>query len=257
MNITRILIFLSVSLASFSLEAEIYSWTDEQGNRIYSDKNPGSSQAATTVQENNSVNYYQPDAALTKSKTSAENTPAVILDSAQASSKENISEEVTMTEGDCEKTYGLPCDRIVNWKDYALSACNNDDRCDDEDFLERKYKPLPIAEIQKRANNAGARRNAQEKKLVKYLKLKYTDQCEDQVTAYCDRMADSRSCKNTMMQTCEDDRSLEQMLALYDNLSPTQKKRVLAMADEMSPSIDWQQATRILSDIIQLIALGI
>ena len=50
--------------------------------------------------------------------------------------------------------------------------------------------------------------------------------------------------------------SLEQMLALYDNLSPAQKKRVLAMADEMSPSIDWQQATRILSDIIQLIALG-
>ena len=127
---------------------------------------------------------------------------------------------------------------------HALARSPNDAR-----ILERSF-------LVEAAEGNTRRTIALAKKLVKYLKLKYTDQCEDQVTAYCDRMADSRSCKNTMMQTCEDDRSLEQMLALYDNLSPAQKKRVLAMADEMSPSIDWQQATRILSDIIQLIALG-
>ena len=258
MNTIRALILLSISLLSLSLQAQIYSWVDEQGNRMYSDQKPASGQDSTTVQNSGTVNYFQPQPSQQRKSNPATEQPAqsLSLQSSQSIANNSAGSSEEMTEADCQEIYQLPCDRVVNWEKYALEDCDNDDRCEDSGFLERKYKPLPIADIQSRANSAGARRNAQERKLMKYLRNKYSDQCENQVEAYCSRKPDSRACDVTMIQVCEDDRTLEQMLARYNNLSPAQKRRVLAMADEMSPTIDWEQANRILGDIIELIALS-
>lgn len=258
MNATRVLFLLSLSLLSLTLQAEIYSWVDEQGNRIYSDQKPGSEHNSTTVNSSGSVNYYQPQ---TRDKNTADNKPAEVketisVQSTQTSARDEAQDDGVMTEEKCQEIYGLSCDRVFNWKTYALEKCGSDDRCEDAGFLERKYKPLAIAELQRRANLAGARRNSQEKKLIKFLRNKYSDQCDNQVKAYCRRKPNSKACDAVMIQVCEDDRSLEEMLARYDDLTPIQKQRVLALADELEPSIDWQQATRLLGDIVELIALG-
>ena len=258
MNTIRAFILLSISLLSLSLQAQIYSWVDEQGNRIYSDQKPAAGQDATTVNDSGTVNYFQPQPSQQpiQRPVTKQQTESLSLQSNHSKADSSSGTEKLMTEPYCQEIYQLPCDRVLNWKKYALADCDNDDRCEDPGFLERKYKPLPVAEIQRRANSAGARRNAQERKLMKYLRNKYSDQCENQIEAYCRRKPDSRACEVTMIQVCEDDRTLEEMLARYNNLSPAQKRRVLALADEMSPTIDWEQATRILGDIIELIALG-
>ena len=258
MNAIKALIVLSISLLSLSLQAQIYSWVDEQGNRIYSEQKPAAGQDSTTVQDSGTANYFQPQPSTqtTQSPGKDQKPENLSLQSSHSKADSRSGTEDQMTEPYCQEIYQLPCDRVVNWKKYALDDCGNDDRCEDAGFLERKYKPLPIADIQRRANSAGARRNAQERKLMKYLRNKYSDQCENQIEAYCLRKPDSRACEVTMIQVCEDDRTLEEMLARYNNLSPAQKTRVLALADEMSPTIDWEQATRIFGDIIELIALG-
>ncbi len=257
MNTIRALTALSLSLLCLTLQAQIYSWVDEQGNRIYSDQKPASGQVSTTVQDSGTANYFKPLS--TQKKTPSSDEQQTQNDGPQPNDgpTQGTSEAGgVMTEPFCQEVYQLPCDRIVNWKEYALDKCGSDDRCEDEGFLERKYKPLPIAEILNRANSAGARRNAQERKLMQYLRNKYSDQCENQIKAYCLRKPDRRACEITMIQVCEDDRTLEEMLARYNNLSPAQKRRVLALADEMSPTVDWEQAGRILGDIVELIALG-
>jgi hypothetical protein len=257
MNTIKALIVLSISLLSLSLQAQIYSWVDEQGNRMYSDQKPAAGQDSTTVQDSGTANYFKPQySEETTRSPSKQQTQSQSKQSRQSKSENNSRTEDVMTEPYCQEIYQLPCDRVVNWEKYAIADCDNDDRCEDPGFLERKYKPLPIADIQRRANSAGARRNAQERELMKYLRNKYSDQCENQIEAYCRRKPDSRACQVTMIQVCEDDRTLEEMLARYNNLSPAQKRRVLAMADEMSPTIDWEQASRILGDIIELIALS-
>lgn len=258
MNAIKAFLLLSISLLSLNLPAEIYSWVDEQGNRMYSDQKPAAGQESTIVQDSGTANYFkpQPSQKITSNPATEQQTESHALLSSQSIDDSSSDSEKAMTEPYCQETYQLPCDRVVNWEEYAIADCDNDDRCEDPGFLERKYKPLPIAEIQRRANSAGARRNAQERKLMKYLRNKYSDQCENQIEAYCRRKPDSRACELTMIQVCEDDRTLEEMLARYNNLSPTQKRRVLALADEMSPAVDWEQATRILGDIIELIALG-
>jgi hypothetical protein len=257
MNTIRAFVLLSICLLSLSLQAQIYSWVDEQGNRMYSDQKPASGQDSTTVKDSGTANYFEPlSSDETTPSPTKQQTESHSLQSSHSNAESSPGAENVMTEQYCQEIYQLPCDRVVNWEKYALADCDNDDRCEDSGFLERKYKPLAIADIQRRANSAGARRNAQERKLMKYLRNKYSDQCENQVEAYCSRKPDSRACDVTMIQVCEDDRTLEEMLARYNNLSPTQKRRVLAMADEMSPMVDWEQASRILGDIVELIALG-
>jgi hypothetical protein len=59
-----------------------------------------------------------------------------------------------------------------------------------------------------------------------------------------------------MIRSCKDERSLEEMLARYNNLSPSQRNRVLAVADELSPVMDWEKANKILSDLVDLIVAG-
>jgi hypothetical protein len=261
---------LLTSLLSTTVTADIYSWIDAEGNRVYSDQKQQSQATTYTPQgDTNRLTQYkkaEPAEPATES-TSQANTVIEALSSRNdnASSGDRGEEQDTeqlptdpenMTEQQCQYTYGLSCERVIDWRKYALQACGDDERCRDNSYLERKYKPVSIAQSLKVAQRNGARRNMQEKRIQLFLLKKYTDYCAQQAQLLCSSPNNGmfgRSCVAQAESYCEDDRSLQEMLAKYDDLSIEQQKQVIAQAKQLTVNQPVEDIAEILGDIVDIL----
>ena len=239
-------------------QAEVYSWTDASGNTVYSDRKT-SGKASVTKPNGNPVNYYSaPKPTGTK--------PPVPSDSRDVTKKTgdkldkleavdgNSNDPATFTEAQCQQNYQLSCDRVVNWKQYAREACGDEDRCKDPDYLDRKYRPRTVDELREVARRAAVRNNRTNDDIALFLKKKYSNYCENQAAMSCKRQRRS-NCVDRVIAYCQDPRSLEMILAKYHNLTPDQKRNIIARAKAMataggSNELNYEQMISSLIDIL-------
>ena len=242
---------LAALIASFfidiSASAEIYTWKDTDGNSIYTDQQPTAN--AKPSNPRNTVNYYAAPTATapTQSTTASEQLATLTADT-------DDDNEPLLTEEECQQNYRLNCDRVTHWLKYALEDCVNDQRCDDPDFLERKYRPRSMEEMQKIANRAAIRNNLQDKKIAFFLRKKYTNYCDNQAAVYCNNKSSSQ-CEATMLSYCKDPRGLKEIFAKYDNLTLQEKQQIIAKAktlaiDNGGNQPDYEKVVASLIDIL-------
>ena len=237
--------------------AEIYSWTDESGNVIYSDQKTSNKAKISTPSAN--VNYY--DAPSADQKTTSKSTVARPLLSTLTTADHHNTPATTedgsieaMSEEDCQQQYQRSCDAVIHWEKYAIEQCGTDSRCKDKDFLDRKYRPRTNAEMLVIARRAASRNNLLDKRINQYLNKKYTNHCENQAAMYCQKKR-SRQCKAEMLLYCEDPRSLEDIFNRYDNLSINEKRAIIAKAKQLATangenSLDYEQILVSIIDIL-------
>jgi len=82
-------------------------------------------------------------------------------------------------EAGCQKLYGMNCDKVFNWRKYGEKYCEEfkNERCSDEGWFERRFKPLTLdARHQRTLRNAAARNRANDD-IRQYLLRKYTGIC--------------------------------------------------------------------------------
>ncbi|WP_101759970.1 DUF4124 domain-containing protein [Oceanicoccus sp. KOV_DT_Chl] len=219
-----LVITLSINLL-IPAQAEIYSWKDADGNTVYSDQKPSSD--ATPTRSGSTVNYYSNPTSTTTPTTHSKLSPTDRLDALSEVTEQDISEK--MTEQQCQSLFATNCDQVENWLKYALEQCVDDSRCQDPKFLEKKYRPRSLEELQAIARRAGVRNNMQDKKIDQFLNRKYGNQCEVQAQQYCARQRD-RNCAANIMAACKDPRGLNDIFARYDNLSAAERKAIVAKA---------------------------
>lgn len=239
--------------SSLSL-ADIYRWKDAEGNTVYSDQQ-SSSQAKKAPLNNKSVNYYSAPKPKETAKTpmdsiSADNTLATL----EALEDENSAAEAPLSEADCQQLYRRSCDEVVNWEKYARKACGNDSRCSDPDYLDRKYRPRSTAELREVARRAAVRKNNIDDKIDDYLRKKFSNQCENQAKYYCAQQR-ARNCMEVVVSQCEDPRSLNQVLAKYNNLTLNEKRAIVDKAKKMAlasgeDSLNYDELIASLVDIL-------
>ncbi|MEH6558704.1 MAG: DUF4124 domain-containing protein [Oceanicoccus sp.] len=255
-----ILIFILTGLVNLSASAEIYSWKNNAGNTVYSDQHR--SGQAITETSTNSSDYYsaKPDRKTTDSvaetteltaKTSRLKQQHLATLSAVANQDSVVQ---AMTESECQQLYGISCDRVVNWKEYATDACDDDSRCLDDDFLDKKYRPRTILEMQKIAQRAAIRNNLQDDKIALFLTKKYSNYCANQALMYCQNKRDTQ-CAATMRSYCDDNRNLKDIFQNYDNLSALEKQKIVNRAKSLAMSsganqLDYEQ---IVASLIELL----
>jgi hypothetical protein len=213
-------------LTSTTSQAEIYSWVDSDGNTIYSDQKP--SDDAKPTESGDHINYYT--APVVTKKKPLSNTRPDALATLTVVTEDEASE--AMTEQQCQKLYNKDCDSINNWRQQALEECGDDERCTDPDFLDKKYRPRTLEEQRKTANRSAIRNNLNDKKIALFLTKKYSNYCANQAAMYCQSQR-SNSCDAKMRSYCDDPRELEDIFARYDNLTPNEKKQIIAQAKEM------------------------
>lgn len=134
-------------------------WTDVDGNVHYGDTVPREYQhtsEAIFVDENNFVTneHGSPSA-----RRQYDSTSVIRERVAKHSAPELV--EAQMTEEECQRDYGMSCDKVNNWQADAKAACKKSrggDRCDDEDFLAAKYKPRTLAQKRLQATRNACRR---------------------------------------------------------------------------------------------------
>ena len=164
----------------------------------------------------------------------------------------------TLTEQQCQEIYRLNCDRVVNWLKYAKQACTRDTRCNDMNFLERKYKPVSQEKLREIAIRNSARKKSEERKLRLFLKKRYTDYCEQQAGNYCKNKinnADNKLCRSRMIAACKDERDIEQVLLQYNHLTPVQREEVLELVDDLEDAQTFKTISTLLNDIVDLLIL--
>lgn len=247
-------LFLAVlfSLVPLSASAEVYRWTDEAGNVVYSDTKP-----SATAQPNNSentVNFYSPkhDAKELQAARQIESKPQVIE---SITNNEEADETSESSRQDCMAVYGLSCDRVDNWLKYAKEDCGgNDERCEDDAYLDKKYRPRTLAELQTIARQAAIRNNSLERKIDDFLTKKYTNYCANQAELYCRTQRDS-SCAQRMTSICQDPRDLDDVFSKYGNLSQIEKQQIIAKAKTMVTDGGENQMDfdKVLSSLIDLL----
>ncbi len=239
-----LLLSLVYSLAFCSLaSAEIYSWTDESGNIIYSDQKP--SEQAKPTQSSAKINYYTPTTKTKSQQTKGLQTKGLAVLSAEAESaekttaniKQSLSEESEsegeLTEAQCQQRYQRSCDKVNNWQQDARKACGDDARCDDENFLENKYRPRSQEELLAIARRAATRNNMADKKITQFLIKKYSNYCKNQAAMVCQKKR-NKQCQKALVKQCKDSRSLEDIFQHYDNLSAIEKKEIIEKAKAMA-----------------------
>ncbi len=245
-------------LVAATARAEIYRWTDAQGNTVYSDQKT-SEDAASAEPDSDKVNYYSPPVKKSASPPAGEPETLATLEAVETPAETHEGEakgdtDDALTEAECQEEYGRSCDEVVNWKEKALEDCGDDPRCDDPEYLERKYRPRTRDELLAIARRAAIRNGNAEDDIARFLRRKYSNYCDNQAEAYCQQQR-SRQCRQQMRQQCEDPRGLEEVLARYDNLSPAEKQRVIKKAKEMAlasgkDSLDWDQMAASLIEIL-------
>lgn len=213
---------------SAPLVADIYSWTDADGTRIYSDQKP--SETAQPTASTPAINYY------TASKIKPDPAYESPTGNEQLSTLTALSEaedETELNEQQCQQQYSRSCDEIINWQDYASQACGDDPRCQDSEFLERKYRPRSNEELREIALRAAIRNNNHDDKIALFLTKKYTNYCENQAAMLCSNKL-SKNCRATMQHYCEDPRDLNDIFRRYDNLTTLEKQAIINKAKTLA-----------------------
>ncbi|MGK0500211.1 MAG: hypothetical protein ACJAYG_001858 [Oceanicoccus sp.] len=251
--LNKISVILALLITASWSQAEVYSYQDDNGNTVYSDKKP--SENARPSKSSASVNYFNDSSAKPKQIQSLPTLEAFNDAIASTSESDNKGEDLepAMTEALCQQQYSRSCDKVENWLEYAKQDCRDDSRCDDLDYLERKYRPRSNAEIQKISRRAATRNNLAEKKIALFLQKRYTNYCADQAAMYCKSY--DNQCSNRMLSYCKDPRGLADIFQKYDNLSPLEKQQIIAKAKEMTirsgmDDMDYEKLVAGLIDIL-------
>lgn len=240
--------------------AQVYSWTDDQGNRVYSDKKPPSqSQASPSVHSTTgSVNYYTAPTVKQPVERSIKQTTAAELNSTThqehaGSIQSDEDKQPVLTEQQCQQHYRRNCDQVHNWRKYALEQCGDDSRCQNEEYLDQQYRPRTTEEVLAVARRAAARKAMRDKDITQFLTKRYTQYCDNQAKMYCKNKR-SKQCKKMMAGVCDESRNLRDVFSQYDNLTPLQKQQIVNKAKQLSMASGKNQKRydKILSDIIQL-----
>ena len=214
---------------SIAIQADVYRSQDADGNITYSDQKP--SENATPSRSDNSINYFTPPKIPEKKPARQPASTPETLSTLEAVADQDSEEK--MTEQECQELYATSCDKIENWMKYAIEQCGDDSRCSDPAFLEKKYRPRSIKEMQAIARRAGARNNLQDKKISQFLQRKYGNQCEVQAQQYC-RTQRSRNCSAQIQAFCNDPRGLDDIFARYDNLTVQEREQIIAEAKALA-----------------------
>ena len=232
---TLLALMLGALLPCALVNAEIYSWIDEHGNTIYSDQKP-SAQAKPT-KPSASVNYYTAKPVNNKQQAQPRpSSPLSILSAeqeAEADAGAGETDEPALTEEQCQRQYRRSCDEVINWLQYARQACGDDPRCDDEDFLDRKYRPRTNEELVAIANRAAVRNKMIDKEIEQFLTKKYSNYCQNHAAAVCQKKR-GKNCVKQVISYCKDPRSLKDIFQRYDNLSLFEKRQIIDKAKKMS-----------------------
>ena len=257
----NILILTFAGLVSLSADADIYSWKNDSGNTVYSDQHRSGKTIAET--STNRTNHYSAD----RNHKATESPSATIVavattqaattqlnPAALSATTDHGSPAITMTETECQQQYRLSCDRVENWKQYASDACDDDPRCLDDDFLDRKYRPRTIEEMRKIAQRAAIRNNLQDEQIALFLTKKYSNYCANQAAMYCQDKRDSE-CAATMRSYCADSRDLADIFRKYDNLSAVEKQQIISQAKSLAMSsgdnaLDYDQLVASLIELL-------
>jgi hypothetical protein len=226
--------FLSVT----AVQAEVSSWKDASGNIIYSDQKP--SAEAKPQGKSSAINSYHHADTIKQKNPITKITPSESLSVITAEEVPQEEAEPVLTEQYCQSNYNRSCDEVSNWESYAKEQCGSDPRCEDPDFLDRKYRPRSNEEIKEIALRAAIRNNNQDQKIAMFLRKKYTNYCQNQAEMLC-RNKISRNCQATMKAYCDDPRDINDIFNRYDNLSAAEKRAVIAKAKKLALASGDQQ----------------
>jgi hypothetical protein len=251
----RLLFTILLGLAAYPIaaNADIYSSKDEQGNSVFSDQNSSTSK---TVKSSGTANYYTPLKVLKTVKLSPKQTLPTTESQFSAGDEKEVANDhggkILRSESKCQQEYSLSCDKIVNWKKYAVTSCGNDSRCDDEEYLTRKYKPLPTQALLNIARRSAIRNNRGDDEITHFLKRKYTNYCENQASMSCSK---DDGCNQKILDTCKDPRSIEDIFSKYNNLSISEKKKIIKQAQALaiSNNTDQQSYKKKIADLLSLL----
>lgn len=219
---------LLISSQSF---ADIYSWKDAEGNTVYSDTK-GSSEAKRATPSNN-ANYYKPDKQNTAAAEDSVELGQPLAEDSLPELEVLGRELQKLTAAGCDADNVELCKQSNDWVREALERCGDDPRCQDSEFLDRKYRPRSAEEIMNIARKAGARNNRQDKEIALFLKKKYSNYCENQSAILC-KNKPGNSCEKSMQNYCEEKGDLKDLFAKYDNLTDLQKKQIIDQAKAMA-----------------------
>ncbi len=156
--LNRVACILIALLPLASLDAvsgNIVKWTDENGKVHFGDEVPEKYKQKSSQIEINNDNIIKNDNALKndrfiKRRNARERRERVRMDT--QSDKALIARQEQ--ERKCQKEYGVPCERLINWKRYAREECLNARRgrkCKDPEIL-KEYRVLSLAEKEVIAN---------------------------------------------------------------------------------------------------------
>jgi len=244
---TSLLAIILTVFIAIAANADIYRSTDSQGNTLFSDQKPSIDAEAEPTPA--AINAYSPPMPVKKipkqpqTGSSATSAGAAYLDtqknksaSATAKASEGLDAaentvDTSWTEAQCQQRYGHSCERIVHWRKYALAACGSDPRCSDEQYLARKYQPVTRERLQQVARSAAIRNNRQDDEISEFLRRKYTNYCNHQSTMSCKH---NNQCQQSVLDACSDPRSLEQLFAHYQGLTPVEKQDIITRAKALS-----------------------
>ena len=238
---------LCLSTASYG---ELYSWIAEDGSRVYSDQKPSAAKPGLVVNESKQpINYYSgKKPSLPILEVVEESNELLAIEPVEASDKKQWDED------ECQEIYALSCDAVYNWREHAIEACGDDERCEDENFLIRKYKPLTLEEKRKRTLRNSARQNREDREIRDFLMRKYTPYCAQQAAQYCNYKRQGSQCLTQMEASCKDKRSLGQLLTQY-NLTAQEKQAIIEKAKHLVALEREKDINEAINTIIELIKL--
>jgi hypothetical protein len=162
------------------------------------------------------------------------------------------------------------------WLEPARASCAadyGDERCRDQGFLQQEYAPETIAATREVARKAAVRRNRAESRAMREVLMQHTglcdqkpaqfcppgnlaacteqlrqtcavieqraEACESQSARYCARQRKASQCMEAMLKQCDGrNQSLDQVLAKYPELSPSQKSRIRQIALQLEENED-------------------
>jgi hypothetical protein len=188
--------------------------------------------------------------------------------------------------------YGIAAEPA--WLESARTSCAadyNDDRCADQSFLQQEYAPDTIAATREVARKAGVRRNRAESRAMREVLLQHTglcDQkpaqfcppgnpaacqeqlrqtcavikqraaaCETQAAQYCAKQRNVSQCLDVMQKQCGGrNQSLDQILAKYPDLSPSQKSRIHQVAVQLEENEDKSMLRALAGNLLKVLGFA-
>lgn len=180
------------------------------------------------------------------------------------------------------------------WLEKASAACAEefgDSRCDDEKFLQQQYAPETLAATREVARKAAVRRNRMEQRALREVLVQHTglcDQkpaqycppnnlaacteqlrqtcasikqqaamCEAQTETYCAQHNGTSKCLEAMKNQCGNaNLSIDQILAKYPALSPSQKAKLKQVATQLETNREKSVFGELASTFLNLLGFG-